>query len=227
MRQRLWRDAATTNGWLDRRLPAARSGRDDAVRGRRRAAGAQRGPSDADATMTSMRDLASATTDERDEFAAGASSNACAPRSPAWRRALRARARSATSPSRNSRTRGRAALHGARRRARVRPTRSACPARIPFTRGIHPTGYRGKLWTMRQFAGFGSARDTNERFKFLLEHGQTGLSDRVRFPDADGLRLRPSALGGRSRQDAASRSRASPTWRCCSTASRSTRSRRR
>ena len=42
------------------------------------------------------------------------------------------------------------------------------PGTYPFTRGVHPTGYRGKLWTMRQFAGFGSAADTNERFKFLL-----------------------------------------------------------
>ncbi|HYC52940.1 MAG TPA: methylmalonyl-CoA mutase family protein [Gemmatimonadaceae bacterium] len=56
------------------------------------------------------------------------------------------------------------------------------PGTYPFTRGIHPTGYRGKLWTMRQFAGFGSARDTNERFKFLLEHGQTGLSTAFDFP---------------------------------------------
>src|SRR5690348_14562285 len=56
------------------------------------------------------------------------------------------------------------------------------PGEYPFTRGIHPTGYRGKLWTMRQFAGFGSARDTNERFKFLLEHGQTGLSTAFDFP---------------------------------------------
>jgi methylmalonyl-CoA mutase N-terminal domain/subunit len=50
------------------------------------------------------------------------------------------------------------------------------PGAPPYTRGIHATGYRGKLWTMRQFAGFGSAFDTNQRFKYLLEHGQTGLS---------------------------------------------------
>ena len=56
------------------------------------------------------------------------------------------------------------------------------PGIYPFARGIHPTGYRGKLWTMRQFAGFGSARDTNARFKFLLEHGQTGLSTAFDFP---------------------------------------------
>jgi len=56
------------------------------------------------------------------------------------------------------------------------------PGEYPYTRGIHPTGYRGRLWTMRQFAGFGSAKDTNRRFKFLLEHGQTGLSTAFDFP---------------------------------------------
>ena len=56
------------------------------------------------------------------------------------------------------------------------------PGQFPFTRGVHPTMYRGRLWTMRQFAGFGTARQTNERFKFLLEHGQTGLSTAFDFP---------------------------------------------
>jgi methylmalonyl-CoA mutase N-terminal domain/subunit len=56
------------------------------------------------------------------------------------------------------------------------------PGVYPYTRGIHPTGYRGRLWTMRQFAGFGSAQDTNERYKFLLAHGQTGLSVAFDFP---------------------------------------------
>ena len=56
------------------------------------------------------------------------------------------------------------------------------PGDFPYTRGIHPTGYRGRLWTMRQFAGFGTARETNARFKFLLEHGQTGLSTAFDFP---------------------------------------------
>ncbi len=50
------------------------------------------------------------------------------------------------------------------------------PGSFPYTRGIHPTMYRGRLWTMRQYAGFGSAESTNERFKFLLGAGQTGLS---------------------------------------------------
>lgn len=56
------------------------------------------------------------------------------------------------------------------------------PGQFPFTRGVHPSMYRGRLWTMRQFAGFGSAAQTNERFKFLLEHGQTGLSTAFDFP---------------------------------------------
>src|SRR5262245_27692569 len=50
------------------------------------------------------------------------------------------------------------------------------PGQYPFTRGIHQTMYRGKLWTMRQFAGYGTAAQTNERFKYLLEHGGSGLS---------------------------------------------------
>jgi methylmalonyl-CoA mutase N-terminal domain/subunit len=67
------------------------------------------------------------------------------------------------------------------------------PGAYPFTRGIHPTGYRGRLWTMRQFAGFGSARETNERYKFLLAHGTTGLSVAFDFPtlmgyDSDHIR---------------------------------------
>jgi len=56
------------------------------------------------------------------------------------------------------------------------------PGEYPYTRGIHPTGYRGKLWTMRQFAGFGTAADTNERFKYLLSQGQTGLSVAFHLP---------------------------------------------
>ncbi|MBK8177992.1 MAG: methylmalonyl-CoA mutase [Planctomycetes bacterium] len=56
------------------------------------------------------------------------------------------------------------------------------PGQFPFTRGVHPTMYRGRLWTMRQFAGFGSAQQTNERFKYLLGLGQTGLSTAFDFP---------------------------------------------
>ncbi len=73
------------------------------------------------------------------------------------------------------------------------------PGSFPFTRGVYPSMYRGRLWTMRQFAGFGTAEETNERFRYLTEHGQTGLSHRVRHADADGLRLRPSALARRGR----------------------------
>ena len=60
--------------------------------------------------------------------------------------------------------------------------RVGLPGDYPYTRGIHPTMYRGRLWTMRQFAGFGTADDTNERYKFLLERGQTGLSVAFDFP---------------------------------------------
>jgi methylmalonyl-CoA mutase N-terminal domain/subunit len=56
------------------------------------------------------------------------------------------------------------------------------PGEFPFTRGVHPTMYRGRLFTMRQFAGFGSAEETNARFKYLLEHGQTGLSVAFHLP---------------------------------------------
>ncbi len=61
------------------------------------------------------------------------------------------------------------------------------PGEHPYTRGIHPNMYRGRLWTIRQFAGFGSAKDTNERFKYLLEQGQTGLSVAFDMPTLMGL----------------------------------------
>jgi methylmalonyl-CoA mutase, N-terminal domain len=56
------------------------------------------------------------------------------------------------------------------------------PGVYPFTRGVYPSMYRGRLWTMRQFAGFGTAQETNERFRYLLEHGQTGLSTAFDMP---------------------------------------------
>ncbi|HSP54207.1 MAG TPA: methylmalonyl-CoA mutase family protein [Dehalococcoidia bacterium] len=56
------------------------------------------------------------------------------------------------------------------------------PGEYPFTRGVQPTMYRGKLWTMRQFAGYGTAKQTNERFHYLLDHGQTGLSTAFHLP---------------------------------------------
>ncbi len=70
------------------------------------------------------------------------------------------------------------------------------PGEYPFTRGIHPTMHRGKLWTMRMFAGFGSAEETNRRFKYLLEQGQTGLSVAFDLPTLMGCDTdQPEALG--------------------------------
>lgn len=61
------------------------------------------------------------------------------------------------------------------------------PGEYPFTRGVYPTMYRGRLWTMRQFAGFGGPEETNQRFKYLLEQGQTGLSTAFDMPTLMGL----------------------------------------
>ena len=61
------------------------------------------------------------------------------------------------------------------------------PGEFPFTRGIYPSMYRGRLWTMRQFAGFGTAEETNERFRYLLDQGQTGLSTAFDMPTLMGL----------------------------------------
>jgi len=70
------------------------------------------------------------------------------------------------------------------------------PGQYPFTRGIHPTMYRGRLWTMRQFAGFGTAKQTNERYHFLLSQGQTGLSVAFDMPALMGYDSdHPRALG--------------------------------
>ncbi len=70
------------------------------------------------------------------------------------------------------------------------------PGQYPFTRGVHASMYRSRLWTMRQFAGFGTARQTNERFKFLLSKGQTGLSTAFDLPTLMGLDSDdPLALG--------------------------------
>src|SRR5580693_8003123 len=60
------------------------------------------------------------------------------------------------------------------------------PGQYPFTRGVYASMYRGRLWTMRQFAGFGTAAETNERFRYLLEHGQTGLSTAFDMPSLMG-----------------------------------------
>jgi methylmalonyl-CoA mutase N-terminal domain/subunit len=70
------------------------------------------------------------------------------------------------------------------------------PGEYPFTRGVQPTMYRGRLWTMRMFAGFGTPEQTNERFKYLLSHGQTGLSTAFDFPTLMGYDSdSPRALG--------------------------------
>ena len=70
------------------------------------------------------------------------------------------------------------------------------PGEYPFTRGVYPTMYRARLWTMRQYAGFGTAEQTNKRFKYLLEHGQTGLSVAFDFPTQVGYDCdHPLALG--------------------------------
>jgi len=70
------------------------------------------------------------------------------------------------------------------------------PGQYPFTRGLHATGYRGKLWTMRMLAGFGTAEETNERFKYLFEQGQTGLSIVLDMPTLYGYDTdAPEALG--------------------------------
>ena len=61
------------------------------------------------------------------------------------------------------------------------------PGQFPYTRGVYPTMYRGRLWTMRQFAGFGSSEDTNRRFKYLLRHGQNGLSVAFDMPTLMGI----------------------------------------
>jgi methylmalonyl-CoA mutase N-terminal domain/subunit len=61
------------------------------------------------------------------------------------------------------------------------------PGEYPYTRGIHPTMYHGRLWTMRQFSGFGTAEQTNQRYKYLLEHGQTGLSVAFHLPTLMGI----------------------------------------
>ena len=64
--------------------------------------------------------------------------------------------------------------------------RIGLPGGFPFTRGVYPSMYRGRLWTMRQFAGFGTAAETNERFRYLLDHGQTGLSTAFDMPSLMG-----------------------------------------
>ena len=100
------------------------------------------------------------------------------------------------------------------------------PGEYPFTRGIHPDMYRGRKWTMRQYAGYASAKETNERFHYLIDHGSTGLSMAFDLPtqlgrDSDD----PLCMGEVGRT--AWPSTRSTTCAASSTGSRSTRSRRR
>ena len=174
----------------------------DAVHGCRRAAEPQRTPSDADPIMTSMtrsceRDRRRA---RRRDSSSGSRARAPAGRGGRVAQALRE---------------GREARHRVHEHRGVKSSRStraldvlangapdeSLPGAYPFTRGIHPTGYRGKLWTMRQFAGFGSARGHERALQVPARARADGPLDGVRFPDADGLRLRSSALGGRGRED--------------------------
>jgi len=91
----------------------------------------------------------------------------------------------------------------------------AAPGEFPYTRGIHPTMYRGRLWTMRQFSGFGTAKLTNERYRYLLSQGQTGLSVAFDLPTLMG---RDSTIPWRSERWGARglRSTRWRTWRRCS-----------
>jgi methylmalonyl-CoA mutase N-terminal domain/subunit len=78
------------------------------------------------------------------------------------------------------------------------------PGSYPYTRGVYETMYRGKAWTMRQFAGFGTAEETNERFHYLLEHGQTGLSTAFDMPTLMGYDSdHPRSLGEVGREGVA------------------------
>jgi methylmalonyl-CoA mutase N-terminal domain/subunit len=78
------------------------------------------------------------------------------------------------------------------------------PGSFPFTRGVYPSMYRGRLWTMRQFAGFGTAEETNSRFRYLLDHGQTGLSVAFDMPALMGVDSdSPRALGEVGREGVA------------------------
>src|SRR5579863_2486884 len=78
------------------------------------------------------------------------------------------------------------------------------PGEYPYTRGVYGSMYRGRLWTMRQFAGFGTAAETNRRFRYLLDHGQTGLSTAFDMPSLMGLDSdHPRSLGEVGREGVA------------------------
>ena len=102
---------------------------------------------------------------------------------------------------------------------RARLERIGWPGEFPFTRGLYATGYRGRTWTIRQFAGFGNAEQTNERYKMILAAGGGGLSVAFDMPTLMGRDSDDAAASARS-GTAGSRSTPPPTWRRCSTASR-------
>src|ERR671925_142424 len=84
------------------------------------------------------------------------------------------------------------------------PSQIGFPGEFPYTRGVYPSMYRGRLWTMRQFAGFGTAEETNERFRYLLDHGQTGLSTAFDMPTLMGYDSdHPRSLGEVGREGVA------------------------
>src|SRR5918912_181765 len=84
------------------------------------------------------------------------------------------------------------------------PAEIGFPGEYPYTRGVYPSLYRGRLGTMRQFAGFGTAEETNERFRYLLEHGQTGLSTAFDMPTLMGYDSdHPRSLGEVGREGVA------------------------
>jgi methylmalonyl-CoA mutase N-terminal domain/subunit len=97
------------------------------------------------------------------------------------------------------------------------------PGQYPFARGVYPTMYRGRLWTMRQYAGFGAAVESNQRYRYLLSQGQTGLSVAFDLPTQHGLDSdHPLAVGEVGKVGVAIDSLR--TCRRCSTASRSSKS---
>lgn len=99
------------------------------------------------------------------------------------------------------------------------------PGEYPFTRGLHPTGYRGRTWTIRQFAGFGNAEQTNERYKMILAAGGGGLSVAFDMPTLMGRDSDDPARSARS-GTAVWPSIPPPTWRSSSRTSPSATSRR-
>ena len=145
------------------------------------------------------------------------------PRADDRRRALVPGALRAHARARRAVHDARAASRSSRSTRRTTSGRSSerigLPGEFPFTRGVYPSMYRGRLWTMRQFAGFGTAEETNERFRYLLDHGQTGLSTAFDMPSLMGHDSDHPRSRGRGRAARAWPSTRSTTWRRCSPAS--------